>query len=71
MIISKEHLLKSQDQRFTRYIGKVDSKTIQEQDPASVGPKQNKNYYVVSNAGCARSRYTLTLSHIFLNQLIN
>ena len=26
----------------------------------------NKNYYVVRNAGCARSRYTLKLSLIFL-----
>ena len=26
----------------------------------------NKNYYVVRNAGCARSRYALTLSLIFL-----
>ena len=25
----------------------------------------NKNYYVVRNAGCARSRYTLTLSLFF------
>ena len=27
--------------------------------------QQNKNYYVVRNAGCARSRYTLKLSLIF------
>ena len=26
----------------------------------------NKNYYIVRNAGCARSRYTLKLSLIFL-----
>ena len=31
----------------------------------------NKNYYVVRNAGCARSRYTLKLSFIFLNQSMN
>ena len=43
MIISKEHLLKSQDQRFSRYIGKVDSKTMQEQDPASVGPTKKSH----------------------------
>ena len=34
-------------------------------------PELNKNYYVVRNAGCARSRYTLKLSLIFLNQWIN
>ena len=28
--------------------------------------KKNKNYYVVRNAGCTRSRYTLKLSLIFL-----
>ena len=34
--------------------------------------KKNKNYYVVRNARFARSRYTLTLSLIFLiNELIN
>ena len=32
----------------------------------------NKNYYVVRNAGCARARYTLKLSLIFLiNESIN
>ena len=33
----------------------------------------NKNYYVVRNAGCSRSRYTLKLSHFFksMNQSIN
>ena len=32
----------------------------------------NKNYYVVRNAGCTRSRYTLKLSLIFklMNELI-
>ena len=29
---------------------------------------KNKNYYVVRNSECARSRYTLKLSLIFLNQ---
>ena len=33
--------------------------------------EENKNYYVVRNAGCARSRYTLECSLIFLNQWIN
>ena len=33
---------------------------------------QNKNYYVVRNAGCARSRYTLTLSiNESMNELMN
>ena len=34
----------------------------------------NKNYYVVRNAGCTRSRYTMKLSLIFfksMDQLIN
>ena len=31
----------------------------------------NKNYYVVRNAGCARSWYTLKWSLIFLNQWMN
>ena len=29
----------------------------------------NKNYYVVRNARCARSRYTLKLSSIFLDAI--
>ena len=33
--------------------------------------KENKNYYVARNAGCAHSRYNLKLSLIFLNQSIN
>ena len=36
--------------------------------------KINKNYYVVRNAGCAHSRYTLKLSLIFhdlINELID
>ena len=34
--------------------------------------ESNKNYYLVRNAGSARSRYTLKLSLIFLiNQSIN
>ena len=39
--------------------------------------KENKNYYVARNAGCAHSRYNLKLSLIFfkinqwMNQLIN
>ena len=28
---------------------------------------KNKNYYIVRNAGCASSRYTLKLSFIFLD----
>ena len=33
-------------------------------------PELNKNYYVVRNAGCARSRYTLKLSIIFLKKFV-
>ena len=33
--------------------------------------KKNKNYYVVKNAGCTRSRNTMKLSLIFLNWSIN
>ena len=53
-----------------------DGMDILEMEIRLVRLKVNKNYYVVRNAGCVRSRYTLKLSLIFIinesmNELIN
>ena len=53
---------------------RLDQESCQDdrQDEEQIFLNINKNYYIVRNAGCAHSRYTLKLYlKFFFNELIN